>query len=76
METKTDDLLGRRDKLLGPAYRLNYDDPVHPVRGEGVWLHDAAGRKYLDIYNTLPRGGALARSGAIDPDQNILKLRA
>lgn len=34
-------LLERREKLLGPAYRLFYDEPVHVVRGEGVWLYDA-----------------------------------
>ena len=29
-------LIARREKLLGPAYRLFYQDPVHVVRGEGV----------------------------------------
>ncbi len=24
--------------MLGPAYRLFYEAPLHPVRGEGVWL--------------------------------------
>ena len=57
METTTDDLLARREKLLGPAYRLFYDRPVHLVRGEGVWLYDAAGRKYLDMYNNVPHVG-------------------
>jgi 4-aminobutyrate aminotransferase-like enzyme len=55
--TTTDDLLARRDKLLGPAYRLFYDRPVHLVRGEGVWLYDAAGHKYLDMYNNVPHVG-------------------
>jgi 4-aminobutyrate aminotransferase-like enzyme len=57
VETTTEDLLARRDKLLGPAYRLFYDKPVHLVRGEGVWLYDAAGRKYLDMYNNVPHVG-------------------
>ena len=57
METTTDDLLARRDKLLGPAYRLFYDRPVHLVRGEGVWLYDKTGRKYLDMYNNVPHVG-------------------
>ena len=57
METTTDDLLARRDKLLGPAYRLFYDQPVHLVRGEGVWLYDDAGRRYLDMYNNVPHVG-------------------
>jgi 4-aminobutyrate aminotransferase-like enzyme len=36
---------------------LFYDDPVHIVRGEGVWLYDADGRKYLDMYNNVPHVG-------------------
>ncbi len=57
MENTTDDLLARREKLLGPAYRLFYDRPVHLVRGAGVWLYDDAGRKYLDMYNNVPHVG-------------------
>jgi 4-aminobutyrate aminotransferase-like enzyme len=51
------DLIARREKLLGAAYRLFYADPVHIVRGEGVWLFDADGRKYLDMYNNVPHVG-------------------
>lgn len=51
------DLLARRKKLLGAAYRLFYADPVHIVRGEGVWLYDADGRKYLDMYNNVAHVG-------------------
>ena len=50
-------LAARREQLLGPAYRLFYDDPVHLVRGEGVWLYDVDGRKYLDMYNNVPHVG-------------------
>lgn len=50
-------LLERRRRLLGPAYSLFYDDPLHIVRGEGVWLHDADGRRYLDMYNNVPHVG-------------------
>jgi 4-aminobutyrate aminotransferase-like enzyme len=50
-------LTARREQLLGPAYRLFYDDPVHLVRGEGVWLYDVNGRKYLDMYNNVPHVG-------------------
>lgn len=42
---------------MGPAYRLFYDEPVHVVRGEGVWLFDADGRRYLDLYNNVPHVG-------------------
>jgi 4-aminobutyrate aminotransferase-like enzyme len=47
------ELLARRKRVLGPAYRLFYDEPFHPVRGEGVWLYDAQGRPYLDAYNNV-----------------------
>ena len=50
-------MLERREKLLGPAYRLFYQNPLHLVRGEGVWLYDADGRKYLDMYNNVPHVG-------------------
>lgn len=50
-------LLDRRKKLLGAAYSLFYDEPVHLVRGDGVWLYDADGRKYLDMYNNVPHVG-------------------
>ncbi|MBT8076868.1 MAG: aminotransferase class III-fold pyridoxal phosphate-dependent enzyme, partial [Gammaproteobacteria bacterium] len=52
-----DTLLGRRKRLLGSAYRLFYDQPVHIVRGEGVWLFDADGKRYLDVYNNVPHVG-------------------
>lgn len=46
-------LIARREKLLGPAYRLFYQRPLHLVRGEGVWLYDASGQRYLDAYNNV-----------------------
>ena len=46
-------LVERRMRLLGPAYRLFYDNPVHVVRGEGVWLYDPEGNAYLDVYNNV-----------------------
>lgn len=46
-------LIARREKLLGPAYRLFYQRPLHLVRGEGVWLYDAIGERYLDAYNNV-----------------------
>ena len=50
-------MIERRHKLLGSAYKLFYDNPVHIVKGEGVWLFDADGRKYLDMYNNVPHVG-------------------
>lgn len=50
-------LVKKRETLLGPAYRLFYNDPVHIVRGEGVWLFDPDGRAYLDAYNNVASVG-------------------
>jgi 4-aminobutyrate aminotransferase-like enzyme len=47
-------LVERRERLLGPGNPLFYDNPVHLVRGEGVWLYDVDGRRYLDCYNNVP----------------------
>ncbi len=53
----TTELLARRERLLGPNVRVFYDDPVQLVRGQGVWVYDAKGRKYLDCYNNVPHVG-------------------
>jgi 4-aminobutyrate aminotransferase-like enzyme len=49
-----DEALARRKRVLAPTYRLFYEEPLHVVRGEGVWLYDAEGRPYLDAYNNVP----------------------
>ncbi|MFM7654504.1 MAG: aspartate aminotransferase family protein [Paracoccaceae bacterium] len=51
------DLVARRQRALGPAYRLFYETPVHLVRGEGVWLYDKDGKAYLDTYNNVASVG-------------------
>ncbi|MCT8331164.1 aspartate aminotransferase family protein [Albidovulum sediminis] len=51
------DLIARRRALLGPNVSTFYDDPVHIVRGEDVWMWDAEGRRYLDCYNNVPHVG-------------------
>ena len=50
-------LIERRARLLGPNMSTFYTDPVHLVRGQGVWLWDADGRQYLDCYNNVPHVG-------------------
>jgi len=50
-------LIERRQRLLGPAYQLFYDNPLHLVRGSGTWLYDSAGRAYLDLYNNVASVG-------------------
>jgi 4-aminobutyrate aminotransferase-like enzyme len=47
----------RRDLLLGPHAYLFYDRPLHIVRGEGVWLYDDEGARYLDAYNNVAHVG-------------------
>lgn len=46
-------LIERRERTLGPAYRLFYEHPLHIVKGDGVWLYDADGKRYLDAYNNV-----------------------
>ena len=57
MSESTTDLLARRARLLGPNVSTFYNDPVHIVRGDGVWLWDNEGRQYLDCYNNVAHVG-------------------
>ncbi|HHW50204.1 MAG TPA: aspartate aminotransferase family protein [Pseudoclavibacter sp.] len=50
-------LVRRREASLGGAYRLFYRRPVHLVRGQGQYLWDADGVKYLDVYNNVASVG-------------------
>lgn len=47
-------LLARRERLLGTGAPLFYGEAVNIVNGAGVWLSDADGRRYLDMYNNVP----------------------
>lgn len=57
LEPATRDLVERRERALGTAYRLFYEEPLQFVRGGGTRLWDAAGREYLDCYNNVPSVG-------------------
>ena len=57
MTRSKDQLIKDRARLMGPNVATFYDDPVHFVKGDGVWLWDADGRKYLDCYNNVPHVG-------------------
>jgi len=57
MTRTTQQLLADRARLMGPNVSTFYEEPVHFVRGEGVWLWDSEGRKYLDCYNNVPHVG-------------------
>ncbi|MGD9919572.1 MAG: aspartate aminotransferase family protein [Paenirhodobacter sp.] len=49
----TQEAIRRRDRLLGPAYRLFYEEPVQVSRGLGTKLYDREGNEYLDAYNNV-----------------------
>ncbi|WP_162260848.1 aminotransferase class III-fold pyridoxal phosphate-dependent enzyme [Nocardioides sp. Soil805] len=42
-----------RGRVLG-GQELSYERPLHLVRGDGVVLEAADGRRYLDAYNNVP----------------------
>ncbi len=73
LDASTRAMTERRAALLGGSYRLFYRHPVHIVRGTGAYLWDAAGTKYLDLYNNVPSVGhahprvvdAIARQAAL-----------
>ena len=47
----------RRARLMGPNVPTFYQSPVHIVKGQGVWLWDANGKRYLDCYNNVAHVG-------------------
>jgi len=50
-------LVRRRLDTVGPTTMLFYQEPLHIVRGKGVWLYDNKGKQYLDVYNNVPSLG-------------------
>lgn len=56
-DSSTTALMQRRKQRLGPNVSTFYDEPVHLVKGEGCWVWDKAGRRYLDCYNNVPHVG-------------------
>jgi 4-aminobutyrate aminotransferase-like enzyme len=53
----TETLMDRRARLMGPNVPTFYRNPVQIMRGEGVWLWDAQGKRYLDCYNNVAHVG-------------------
>jgi 4-aminobutyrate aminotransferase-like enzyme/Ser/Thr protein kinase RdoA (MazF antagonist) len=51
------ELLQARQELLGKSLSLQYDIPLHIVRGSGAYLIDSNGRKYLDTVNNVAHVG-------------------
>jgi len=50
-------LIERRFNVLGRNSPLFYEKPLQLVRGEGVWVYDVDGKRYLDAYNNVPHVG-------------------
>jgi len=42
-----------RRRHVGPSLSLAYAEPLEIVRGEGAYLIDASGRRYLDLVNNV-----------------------
>lgn len=57
LDSKTRELVERREACMGSSYRLFYKRPLNLVKGEGEYLWDADGNKYLDAYNNIPSMG-------------------
>ena len=57
MTDSTASLIERRHRFMGPAYFHFYETPLYLTRGEGVWLYDDDGNRYLDCYNNVPSVG-------------------
>ena len=52
----TSALLQRREEHFAGSY-LFYENPVEIVKGEGIWLFDRQGKRYLDCYNNVASVG-------------------
>lgn len=57
LDPATAALLARRERILGPSYRLFYQEPVAVESASGVWLRGVDGKSYLDAYNNVPAIG-------------------
>jgi len=44
----------RRNRFLGSGTELFYDEPLEIIRGEGSYLFDSNGNRYIDMYNNVP----------------------
>ena len=53
LSMRSKDFIDRRDRLLGPAYRLFYENPVEFSHASGVFMYDSDGNEYLDAYNNV-----------------------
>jgi 4-aminobutyrate aminotransferase-like enzyme len=57
MDTELKEAVQRRLRSFGKASVLFYQEPIRMERAEGVYMFDAEGRRYLDLYNNVPSVG-------------------
>jgi 4-aminobutyrate aminotransferase-like enzyme len=58
LKNKTNsEIIDYRKKHIGKSLKLHYDIPIKIVRGEGVYLIDHKGKKYLDTVNNVAHVG-------------------
>ena len=56
-DSTTDEILDYRKTHLGKGLSLSYHEPLYILRGDGVYLLDPFGRKYLDTVNNVAHVG-------------------
>jgi 4-aminobutyrate aminotransferase-like enzyme len=56
-QPQPEQLLSRRQELLGSSLSLSYRAPLHIVRGYRQFLYDSHARAYLDLYNNVAHVG-------------------
>ena len=56
-EPALDETLRRRGQVISPSLSVSYTNPLKIVRGEGAYLIDQSGRRYLDCVNNVAHVG-------------------
>ncbi|MBU3827377.1 MAG: aspartate aminotransferase family protein [Candidatus Anaerobiospirillum merdipullorum] len=64
----------RRLKYFGKAALLFFHEPLEIERGQGAWLYDIKGEKYLDAYNNVPCIGHAHPRVAAYVQEQLLKV--
>ncbi len=57
LDAELESLIARRQATFGASSVLVYQRPIRMVRAERVWMFDADGRRYLDVYNNVASVG-------------------
>jgi len=56
-DTNKTELLRKREDMLGKSLSISYQNPLHMVRGYGVYLYDKTARRYIDTVNNVAHVG-------------------